>query len=110
MPGKRFLSISEQVAMHLREELLRGRWVGLMPGKHELAQELGLNNKTVEAALVLLEREGLLVGQGPRRRRRIDSSGSASARRSLPAESSSDHPQRLAGGSLTPASPNRVCW
>lgn len=60
----RFLSITEQVAVHLRGELLRGRWSGVMPGKHHLAEELGVNNKTVESALRQLEAEGLLVAQG----------------------------------------------
>lgn len=43
-----------------------------MPGKHQVADELGINNKTVEAALRLLESEGLLVPQGAGRRRRIE--------------------------------------
>jgi DNA-binding LacI/PurR family transcriptional regulator/DNA-binding transcriptional regulator YhcF (GntR family) len=67
----RFLSIVEQVAMHLRGELQRGRWCGQMPGKHHLAEELGVNNKTVESALRQLEAEGLLVAQGAGRRRLI---------------------------------------
>jgi len=67
----RFLSIAEQVATHLRGELLQGHWSGEMPGKHQLAEELGVNNKTVESALRQLEAEGLLVGQGAGRRRGI---------------------------------------
>lgn len=42
-----------------------------MPGEDRLAAELGVSRKTAEAALRLLEHEGLLVGQGKRRRRRI---------------------------------------
>jgi DNA-binding LacI/PurR family transcriptional regulator/DNA-binding transcriptional regulator YhcF (GntR family) len=68
----RFPTITEQVADHLRGELERGRWAGLMPGKHGLAAELGVNNKTVEAALRQLEAEGQLVAQGAGRRRRIE--------------------------------------
>jgi DNA-binding LacI/PurR family transcriptional regulator len=71
MPKVRFFSITEQVADHLRRELEHGRWSVLMPGKHELAAELGVNNKTVETALRLLEAEGLLVSQGAGRRRAI---------------------------------------
>jgi len=71
MYGIRFLSIAEQVAGHLRGELKQGRWSGLMPGKHQLSEELGVNNKTVEAALRQLETEGLLVAQGAGRRRKI---------------------------------------
>ncbi|BCX46297.1 hypothetical protein HAHE_02050 [Haloferula helveola] len=71
MAAKRFLTISEQLAEHLRRELARGRWNGLMPGKHRIAKELGLNNKTVESAFIQLEKEGLLVSQGAGRRRLI---------------------------------------
>ncbi|MCH7226089.1 substrate-binding domain-containing protein [Haloferula sp. A504] len=66
------LSPSEQVAAHLREELLRGRWGETMPGGPSLAAALGIDKKTVEAALGLLEEERLLVRQGPGRRRRIE--------------------------------------
>ncbi len=59
------------MAAHLREGLLQGRWSGDLPGRQRLARELGVSGKIVEAALGLLEREGLLVGQGPRRRRGI---------------------------------------
>ena len=71
MAEVRFLTITEQVTEHLRRELARGHWAGLMPGKHELAAELAVNNKTVEAAMRLLETEGLLVSQGAGRRRAI---------------------------------------
>ncbi|MDG0994511.1 MAG: substrate-binding domain-containing protein [Akkermansiaceae bacterium] len=65
------LSAAEQVAEHLRNELLRGVLSGTMPGAHPLAEELGVNHKTVKAALQLLEKEGLLVGLGAGRRRKI---------------------------------------
>lgn len=71
MSEGRFLTIAEQVAAHLREEISRGRWSETMPGKHHLAEELEVNNKTVEAALWQLEEEGLLEGQGAGRKRRI---------------------------------------
>lgn len=67
----RFLTIAEQVARHLHGELLMGRWSGAMPGKHQLTGELGVNHKTVEAALRQLEEEGLLVARGAGRRRLI---------------------------------------
>jgi DNA-binding LacI/PurR family transcriptional regulator len=66
-----FLSLADQVTEHLREEILRGRWRGTLPGKHQLAAELGVNNKTVEGALVQLEKTGLLIPQGAGRRRLI---------------------------------------
>ena len=65
-------SASEQVARHLEEELQRGTWKGTMPGAPLLAAELGIDPKTAEAALRLLERRGLLVPQGAGRRRRIE--------------------------------------
>ena len=43
-----FLTLADQVTEHLRSEILRGRWSGALPGKHQLAAELGVNNKTVE--------------------------------------------------------------
>ena len=65
------LTAAEQVAEHLRRELLRGGWSGTMPGVNPLASELGVNHKTVEAALRMLEHEGLLVNHGRGAQRRI---------------------------------------
>lgn len=62
---------AEQVAAHLREELLRGVWQGAMPGSEKLAAELGIGSNTAEAALVLLENEGLLKNEGRRRGRTV---------------------------------------
>ena len=79
----RLLSAAEQVAAHLRGELERGRWTGKIPGVNFLAAELGVNRKTADAALRLLEREGLLSGQGAGRRREIAPRGSTVAGRRL---------------------------
>jgi len=65
------LSTVEQLAGHLREEVLRGSLGGSMPGVNQLARSLGVSPKTVIAAMKQLEREGMLQGQGPRRRSRI---------------------------------------
>lgn len=43
----------------------------MIPGVNQLAEELGVNHKTVEAALRQLEHEGVLLGQGQGRRRLI---------------------------------------
>lgn len=72
MESLRLRSAVEQVAEHLREEVLSGGMEGEIPGVKWLAAELGINHKTVETALSLLEKEGLLVGQGAGRRRRIE--------------------------------------
>ena len=68
----RTLSAVEQVVEHLRKELYRGAWHGTMPGGDRLAKELAIGRNTVEVALQQLEKEGLLVGQGSRRRRLIE--------------------------------------
>ena len=65
-------SVAEQAAAHLREELGKGRWVGLMPGRRVLARELEVSHSTVQGALDLLEAEGLLVAEGVGKRRRIN--------------------------------------
>jgi DNA-binding LacI/PurR family transcriptional regulator len=62
---------AQQVAEYLRGELQQKRWIGTMPGRSQLAKELGISGKLVEAALVLLEQAGLLASQGLRRRRSI---------------------------------------
>ncbi|QTN33881.1 substrate-binding domain-containing protein [Akkermansiaceae bacterium] len=67
----RILSGSDQVEGYLRQGLQAGRWRGDMPGRNKLAAEIGVSGRLVEAALAKLEREGLLAGQGPRRRRRV---------------------------------------
>lgn len=71
MENWRVLTAAEQVAERLRAELHRGGWGGRMPGGSRLAAELGVGSDTMEAALRLLELEGLLVPQGAGRRRRI---------------------------------------
>lgn len=67
----RILTYAEQVAGHLRSEILSGRWGGELPGEGVLQKELGVNHSTVRAALCLLEKEGTLVSQGVGRRRLI---------------------------------------
>lgn len=65
------LSAVDQVVEHLRRAILRGELAGTMPGAHPLAEDLGVNHKTVKAALLELEQEGLLVRQGSGLGRRI---------------------------------------
>ena len=65
------LSAVEQVAAHLRSEILSGAFFGEMTGIYQLAAGLVTNHKTVTAALLQLEKEGLLVSQGNGRPRKI---------------------------------------
>ena len=57
--------------MHLRGEIEEERMSGTMPGVLKLEAETGANRKTVEAALRILEHEGLLLPQGAGKRRLI---------------------------------------
>ncbi|MFK7851478.1 MAG: substrate-binding domain-containing protein [Akkermansiaceae bacterium] len=65
------LSHAEQVAVHLRTEILKGRWTDSLPGILKLGKELGVNHNTIDSALQLLETEGILVAQGKGRPRKI---------------------------------------
>jgi DNA-binding LacI/PurR family transcriptional regulator len=71
VPNLVIATAAEQAAAHLRGEILRGVWSGKMPGGDKLAAELGIGCNTAEAALALLEKEGLLESQGLRRGRRV---------------------------------------
>lgn len=66
-----FPSVTDQIAQVLRDGLERGRWKQTIPGRNRLSAELGVNHKTVKAALAILEAEGLIENQGPGRERRI---------------------------------------
>lgn len=57
--------------MHLRQEILRGRLSGMMPGVLQLAATLKTSPRTVTAAVKRLEHEGFLEGQGAGRSSRI---------------------------------------
>lgn len=71
MDHLRLLSGTEQTAKFLKNAIFERRWVGMMPGSEKLATELGINAKTAEGALKLLEREGVLRSQGRRKKRLI---------------------------------------
>lgn len=83
MSGKGFPTITEQVAQLLKDGIAQGRWRGTIPGRNKLAAELGVNHKTVNAALQLLEKEGLLVSRGAGREREIILNENISASSSL---------------------------
>lgn len=65
------LSVSDQIAAHLRHEIQCGNWHGSIPGRNELARQLDVGISSVENALCQLEKEGLLADQGAGRPRRI---------------------------------------
>jgi DNA-binding LacI/PurR family transcriptional regulator len=72
MARLKVLTIAEQIAKHLRQEIINKRWQEHLPGRNELAKELGVNSKTVESALRQLEREEVLIAQGVGKRRLIN--------------------------------------
>jgi hypothetical protein len=51
----RIRSVAEQVADHLRCEMMSGRWKETIPDIHQLADELGVNHKTVKTDLGFVE-------------------------------------------------------
>jgi DNA-binding LacI/PurR family transcriptional regulator len=83
MASFKILSVPAQVAAHLRREIKEGRLEGMMPGVLRLETELGVNRNTVETALRILEREGLLIPQGAGKRRGIVRDEGGRANRSL---------------------------
>lgn len=62
---------AEQVANHLRSEILGGRWTGELPGADRLGALLNVNHTTVGTAIRMLEKEGLLANKGAGRPRKI---------------------------------------
>lgn len=64
-------NVTDQTAEILREGMLSGRWRGTLPGRDQLAGELGVSHTTMESAMRRLAMEGLLVSQGTGKRRRI---------------------------------------
>ena len=75
-------SAVEQVALHLKNQIVQGEIRGEISGASQLASMLGVNAKTAESALGLLEKEGVLLSQGPRRRRLVNSKGVGERRES----------------------------
>lgn len=71
MPSKVLSSLTDQVTDLLRQGMAEGRWRQTLPGRDQLANELGCSHWTVETAMRRLVKEGLLVSQGPGRKRRI---------------------------------------
>ena len=75
MPGIKTTTIPEQVAVHLRSGISSGRWTEIMPGRDSLATELGVSPRSVQKALMLLEKERLLEPQGKGKPYKINRAG-----------------------------------
>lgn len=68
-------STVEQLAEHLRHEIGSGAWGDAMPGVAKLSLGLGVGTRTVVSALEILKHEGLLEGDGERKKCRIVARG-----------------------------------
>jgi DNA-binding LacI/PurR family transcriptional regulator len=64
-------SVTDQLADHLRDQILQGALTGTMPGIKYLANTLGVSPNTLLASVKQLERQGLVVPQGPGRASKI---------------------------------------
>lgn len=65
------LSASQQLARYIRDKIRLREWVGEMPGEDWMVREFQIGRQTVRSALGILEREGLVVSQGPGKKRLI---------------------------------------
>ncbi len=83
MEKARIRTASEQLADTLKEEIRRGTFGELMPGVHHLVRELQVGYDTARAALVQLEKEGVLKSRGNGRRRQIIPPAEGGAARKL---------------------------
>jgi LacI family transcriptional regulator len=62
-------TVASQVAQLLREEIVRGKWRGWLPGERELCETVRASRNTLRTALAQLKAEGLVapvIGQGTR--------------------------------------------
>ena len=62
--GLHKLSASEQTASHLKDWLLNKNISDQVPGVDRLSAELGVSRDTVRKALIMLEKEGLIISGG----------------------------------------------
>lgn len=70
-----FSSITDQVVSHLRDRILQGTWNDALPGRDQLARELGVSGNTMEAALRQLQKAGLIRSGGPGHKRKVNLEG-----------------------------------
>lgn len=65
------LSASEQLAEYLKEQIDTKKWIDFMPGESLLMSQLQIGRETVRAAMLRLEKEGILEPSGRGKRRKI---------------------------------------
>lgn len=69
MKPVQILSPTEQLAQYLEAEILNGSLVGDIPGMKSLSATLGVNHKTVDSAMRMLEKKGLILSNGTGKKR-----------------------------------------
>jgi len=69
------LTPTEQVALHLENEISSGGISGDLPGMKSLSIRLGVNHKTVDGAVRILESKGLIQSNGTGKKRTITPQG-----------------------------------
>lgn len=62
------ISLVAQAAAMILDEIESGRWIGSLPGEHELCAQLHVSRRTVRAALKQLSRSGAIKCRHGRRR------------------------------------------
>ena len=68
----RLLTAAEQVAEHLLTLIKSSQFTAGLPGAISLSKKLGVNHKTMESALQILEKKQILINNGIRKRRTIN--------------------------------------
>ena len=71
MANRSLSTFSDQVVERLRQGMAEGHWQERLPGRKQLAAQLGCSPWTVEEAIQRLTKEGVLVSPGAGSRRRI---------------------------------------
>jgi DNA-binding LacI/PurR family transcriptional regulator len=73
MPKKKFRlqTAADQLASHIRDQIMSGQLYGAMPGINRLATQYQIHRTTAETALEELQAEGLIIEQGAGKPRKI---------------------------------------
>jgi hypothetical protein len=69
------LTPTEQVALHLEQEINSGNLTNELPGVKNLSLTLGVNHKTVDGAVKILQNKGLVRSNGTGKKRSITPQG-----------------------------------
>lgn len=71
----KFNSLPAQVAEHIKQQIVEGRWVEWLPGERSLAESLQISRRTLTAAVAQLNKEGVLRSEAGRGSRILKEAG-----------------------------------